>query len=57
MKIYRVGSSWGVTVVEADDAQIARADGRRPSDRLMATAQGKEDAELIVRALQAYEGS
>ena len=51
MKGYRVGGSWGVTVVEFDESEKADADGKRPGDRLMGTMQTKEDAELVVRAL------
>lgn len=54
MKIYRVGSSWGVTIVESDDAEEQDEHGRRPSDRLVGTAQTPEDARKIVDALNAY---
>jgi hypothetical protein len=39
---YRVGGSWGVTVVVCEDGK---------PDRLMGTMQTKQDAELVVEAL------
>lgn len=44
MSRYRVGRSWGVTIVEERDGQ---------PDRLVGTMQRPEDAELVVKALNA----
>ena len=51
MKIYRKGGHHKVTIIESDEAETPDKDGRRPSDRLMATAQTEAYADLIVRAL------
>jgi hypothetical protein len=51
MKMYRTGNCWGVTIVESEESETANDRGRRKSDRLIATAQTQEDANLIVRAL------
>lgn len=51
MRAYRVGSSHKVTIIEFDDSEPADKQGKRPSDRLIATAQTSEDAQLINRAL------
>jgi hypothetical protein len=51
VKIYRVGNSWGVTIVECESGEVPDAYGRAPSDRLMGTAQTPEDADRIVTAL------
>lgn len=51
MKAYRVGGSWGVTIVEVDPDEPRDERGRAPSDRLMGMALTREDADLIVAAL------
>lgn len=51
MKLYRVGRSWGVTIVETEPTSPGGED-----DRLMATAQSPEDARKIVDALNKAEG-
>lgn len=51
MKAYRVGKSHKVTIIEYDETEPADKDGRRPSDRLIATAQTEKSAQLINRAL------
>lgn len=48
---YRVGSSHKVTLIEFDETETPDKDGRRPSDRLIATAQTQRDAQLINRSL------
>lgn len=50
---YRTGRSWGVTIVRTTPAGQHRAE----PDRLIATAQAQEDADLIVAALNVYEGA
>ena len=47
---YRTGAHWGVTIVEVRDEE-------KSSERLVATAQTQGDANLIVAALNAYEGA
>ncbi len=47
MKIYRVGRSWGKTIVETEDGQ---------PDRLLGMAVTPEDAHKIVDALNKAEG-
>ena len=51
MKAYRMGGHHKVTLIEFEDSETPDKDGRRPSDRLIATAQTEEDARLINRAL------
>lgn len=54
-RTYRVGAHHRVTIIESDDAETPDEGGRRPSDRLMATAQTVEDAEYIVTCLNLAE--
>lgn len=51
MKAYRLGKSHKVTLIEYDESETPDKEGRRPSDRLIATAQTIDDALLINRAL------
>lgn len=51
MKAYRVGSSWKVTIVEYDPAELADESGGRPSDRLIGMAVSVEEAGRIVDAM------
>lgn len=51
MKAYRVGKGHKVTIIEFEESEPADKEGRRPSDRLIATAQTPEHAQLINRAL------
>lgn len=53
MKAYRLGSSWGVTIVRYDQREQPDEKGRRPSDRLMGLAQNREYGREIVEALNA----
>lgn len=48
---YRVGAHWGTTIIEIDLIETPDAEGRRPSDRLVALAQTPEDAARMVRLL------
>lgn len=50
-KVYRVGRCWGVTIVETETDS---PDGE--DDRLVATAQTPEDAQMIVDALNKAKG-
>lgn len=52
MKGYRVGSHHLVTIIETDNDDPPGLTRRHDNDRLMATAQTAEDAELIVTALR-----
>lgn len=51
MKAYRLGGHHKVTIIEYDETQPADKNGQRPSDKLIATAQTEESAQLINRAL------
>lgn len=51
MRRYRVGASHGVTIIEYDPAEQADEQGRRLSDRLIATAQTGPDARRIADAM------
>lgn len=55
--IYRTGRHWGVTIVREAavyDNGLAAVEG---TSQLIATAQTTEDADLIVAALNAYQGA
>lgn len=53
MKRYRVGKSWGVTIVETDNDLPEDNSMRHENDRLMAMASSEEYAQEIVAALNA----
>ena len=52
--VYRTGRHWGVTIVREEDSPLTLPDCH---GTLIATAQTQEDADLIVAALNAYEGA
>ena len=57
MKRFRVGKSWGVTIILFDTEETPNDEGRRPSDMLMAVAFNPEAAEAIVYGLNQHAES
>ena len=55
--IYRTGRHWGVTIVREELAAGNGLSSVPDSGKLIATAQTQEGADLIVAALNAYEGA
>jgi hypothetical protein len=55
VKRYRVGSHWGVTIVETENDLPDDVTMRHENDRLIAVAQTPEDARRIVAALNGDE--